>query len=195
MLAYATLRRGGLRVAGFQREGLGKSLALGATLGAALSVPPLFFFYKPVVLDTPLEYGPISRLTRRELVEDLLVDVPISIALLEEVAFRGLLSRSCAQHYLLKRPSFGARRLSRGGTFSCNRHLCRREQPFQCGTLTKLREAIHPTFSHRWRDAYNRSCGTILRRIAGNREHCRSNPGALDSGRNNDSSVVDTASS
>lgn len=91
MLAYAALRPGGLASVGLRRKGMGKSLIAGAGLGAILSVPPLIFFYKPVLLDTPLEYGPISRLTRRELLKDVFVDVPISIALLEELAFRGLL--------------------------------------------------------------------------------------------------------
>jgi membrane protease YdiL (CAAX protease family) len=91
MLAYAALRSGGLASVGLRRRGLRKSLLFGAGMGAALSIPPLFFFYRPILLDTPLEYGPISRLTRRELVNDLLVDMPISIALLEELAFRGLL--------------------------------------------------------------------------------------------------------
>ena len=94
MLAYAALRRGGLASSGLHREGLGKSLAWGALAGTALSVPPLIFFSRPVLLDTPLEYGPISRLTRREMLKDVLVDVPISIALLEELAFRGLLFSS-----------------------------------------------------------------------------------------------------
>ncbi len=91
MLAYAALRPGGLASVGLRRKGLRGSLLGGAALGVALSVPPLFFFYRPILLDIPLEYGPISRLTRRELLKDLLVDVPISIALLEELAFRGLL--------------------------------------------------------------------------------------------------------
>ena len=91
MLAYAALRPGGLASVGLRRQGLRKSLLFGAGMGASLSVPPLIFFYKPVFLDTPLEYGPITRLTRHELLKDVLVDVPMSIALLEELAFRGLL--------------------------------------------------------------------------------------------------------
>ncbi len=94
MLAYAALRRGGLSSVGLHRQGSGKSLLAGAGLGTALSLPPLFFFWRPVLLDTPLEYGPITRLTRRELLKDVLLDVPISIALLEELAFRGLLYSS-----------------------------------------------------------------------------------------------------
>jgi membrane protease YdiL (CAAX protease family) len=49
------------------------------------------FFYRPVLLDTPLEYGPIAGLSRRELVRELFLDMPIGIAVLEEMAFRGLL--------------------------------------------------------------------------------------------------------
>ena len=91
MLAYARLRPGGLRLAGLRRNGLGKSLAGGALLGATMSVPPLIFFYKPVLLDTPLEYGPISGLSGREMLTELFVRLPVGVAILEELGFRGIL--------------------------------------------------------------------------------------------------------
>ena len=91
MLLYAAWRPGGLRAVGFKREELGKSVLGGLALGGALSGPPLLFFFRPFLLDTPLEYGPITRMTRRELLVDVLLDVPIGIALLEELAHRGLL--------------------------------------------------------------------------------------------------------
>lgn len=91
MVLYAAIRPGGLDAIGLRRQGIGKSLLGGAGLGLALSIPPLFFFYKPILLDTPMEYGPITRLTRRQLLKNVLVEVPIGIALLEELAFRGLM--------------------------------------------------------------------------------------------------------
>ena len=98
MLAYAARRQGGLCDVGLGSEGLGRSVLGGVGLGAALCIPPLFFFYKPLLLDTPLEYGPISQMTRRELFKDVLVDVPIGIAVLEELAFRGLLFSALRRH-------------------------------------------------------------------------------------------------
>ena len=98
MLLYAGVRHGGLASAGLRREGLGKSLLGGAALGALLSIPPLLFFHRPILLDTPLEYGPISRMTRRQLLRNVLVDVPIGIAVLEELAFRGLLYASLRRY-------------------------------------------------------------------------------------------------
>lgn len=91
MLLYAALRPGGLKSVGIKREGLGVAILGGLGVGAALSAPPLFFFFRPFLLDTPLEYGPITRMTRRELIRDVLVDVPVGIAMLEETAHRGLL--------------------------------------------------------------------------------------------------------
>jgi membrane protease YdiL (CAAX protease family) len=98
MLLYAARRPGGLAVVGLKREGLGKSLLGGLGLGLALSGPPLFFFYKPILLDTPMEYGPIQNLTRRQLLKNLFVDTPVGIAVLEELAFRGLLQAALRKH-------------------------------------------------------------------------------------------------
>jgi uncharacterized protein len=91
MLIYAARKPGGLAEVGVHRAGLARSLAGGAAVGLGLAAPPLFFFYKPLLLDTPLEYGPISRFTRREMLVDVFLRVPVGIALLEELAFRGLL--------------------------------------------------------------------------------------------------------
>lgn len=91
MWAYVARRPGGFAAVGLRREGLGKALAGGLGLGLALSLPPLFFFYRPILLDTPLEYGPVSKLSRRGLLVELFVRLPISVAVLEELAFRGLL--------------------------------------------------------------------------------------------------------
>ena len=65
MLAYAAVRPGGLANVGLRRTGLGRSLAGGLGVGLALSAVPLFLLQKPLLLDTPLEYGPVTRFTRR----------------------------------------------------------------------------------------------------------------------------------
>ncbi|MFL5732464.1 MAG: CPBP family intramembrane glutamic endopeptidase [Chloroflexia bacterium] len=91
MLGYASRRPGGVAEVGLRREGLGLSLAAGLGVGLGLAGPPLFFFHKPLVLDSPLEYGPISSFTRREMLVDVLWRVPVGVALLEELGFRGLL--------------------------------------------------------------------------------------------------------
>jgi membrane protease YdiL (CAAX protease family) len=91
MLAYASRRQGGLHSVGLSRKGVGRSLVGGVALGAALTGPPLLFFYKPILLDTPLEYGPISGLSKRELLRELFLRLPIGVAVLEELGFRGLL--------------------------------------------------------------------------------------------------------
>ena len=98
MLAYAARRHEGLAGVGLRREGLVRSVLGGVGLGTLLSGPPLFFFYKPLLLDTPLEYGPISQMTRRELLKDVFIDTPIGIAVLEELAFRGVLFSSLRTH-------------------------------------------------------------------------------------------------
>lgn len=94
LLAYGALRPGGLHGIGFCKSGLGKSVAGGLVAGLGLSVPPLVFFYKPILLDTPLEYGPISGMTRQEMLLDTGVRIPLTVALFEELLFRGLLYSS-----------------------------------------------------------------------------------------------------
>lgn len=91
LLLYAGRRRGGLKAIGLKGNRLGRSLLGGAVLGGALSVLPLIFFHRSMLLDRPLEYGPVVGLTRRELLTEVLVRLPVGVAGLEEVAFRGLL--------------------------------------------------------------------------------------------------------
>src|SRR5689334_12721629 len=91
LLVYAWFRRGGWARSGLSRKGLGKSLGWGTAVGALLAAPPALFFNNPVLLDGPLEYGPVARMTKDELLLDMFLRVPLSIASLEELSFRGLL--------------------------------------------------------------------------------------------------------
>jgi membrane protease YdiL (CAAX protease family) len=102
MLLYASRRPGGIAATGLRGRGLVRSIGEGITSGIGLSILPLIFFRRPVLLDTPLEYGPITKLTRREMLEDVLLRVPVSIALFEELAFRGLLYSSLRRSYSVK---------------------------------------------------------------------------------------------
>lgn len=99
LAGYARLRFEGAGSLGLGRQGLGKSLGLGLALGLGLSGPPLLFFYSPVLLDTPLEYGPVSGMSRQALLEDLFVRLPVGVALVEELAFRGLLYGLLRKHH------------------------------------------------------------------------------------------------
>jgi membrane protease YdiL (CAAX protease family) len=94
MFLYSMLRPGGLQRVGLRRERLGMAILGGVGVGTALSGPPLLFFFRPFLLDTPLEYGPITRMSREEMLRDVLFRVPIGIALTEELAHRGLLYSS-----------------------------------------------------------------------------------------------------
>jgi membrane protease YdiL (CAAX protease family) len=91
MLVYASKRPGGLSTVGLTQARLPTSVLLGLGAGGLLSIVPLVFFHNPILLDTPLEYGPVLNMTRRELLEDIALRVPINIAFMEELAFRGLL--------------------------------------------------------------------------------------------------------
>ena len=91
LVAYTAKQRGGLEGAGLHKTGLLSSAAWGVPVGVGLAGTSIFFFANPLVSDKPLEYGPITKMSRRELVVDLLVRVPVSIAFFEELAFRGLL--------------------------------------------------------------------------------------------------------
>src|SRR5690348_3768905 len=53
-----------LREAGVQRAGWSVALGGGLVLGGVLAAPALVFFARPLVLDSPLEYGPIGGLSR-----------------------------------------------------------------------------------------------------------------------------------
>lgn len=118
MLAYAARRSGGLGRVGLGRRGLVKSVAGGTLTGLGLSVPPLIFFYRPILLDTPLEYGPITGMSRREVVEDLFVGVPVKIALLEELLFRGLIFSALRRNHSLPLSLAGASAAFAGWHFS-----------------------------------------------------------------------------
>jgi membrane protease YdiL (CAAX protease family) len=102
MLLYASRRPGGIPATGLRGRGLARSVGEGITTGIGLSIMPLLFFRRPVLLDTPLEYGPVARMARREMLEDVLLRVPVGIALLEELAFRGLLYAALRRGYSVK---------------------------------------------------------------------------------------------
>ena len=77
-----------------RRRGAPVSVGLGGGLGLAMSIPPLLFFQRPMLLNTPLEYRPVAGLTRPQLLAELLLRLPLNVALFEETAFRGLLYSS-----------------------------------------------------------------------------------------------------
>ncbi|MGI8589057.1 MAG: CPBP family intramembrane glutamic endopeptidase [Chloroflexia bacterium] len=77
--------------AGLHTRNLPQALGGGLLLGVLLSGPPLIFFARPLVLDEPLEYGRIDRLTPRAFWWRMLVELPFGIAMFEELTFRGLL--------------------------------------------------------------------------------------------------------
>jgi membrane protease YdiL (CAAX protease family) len=108
MLAYAVKRPGGLAAVGLRGEGLGVSLLVGSGLGLVLSLPALAFFYQPVLLDTPLEYGPVARMSRRELLQDVFLRMPLGIAVLEELAHRGLLQAALREQFGTKTAIVGS---------------------------------------------------------------------------------------
>ncbi|HST03955.1 MAG TPA: CPBP family intramembrane glutamic endopeptidase [Chloroflexia bacterium] len=99
MLLYALKRAGGLRAVGLRRDGLVGSVAQGLGLGGLLSLVPILFFRRPVLLDTPLEFGPVANMSKRGLLLDVGMRVPVNIALMEEVAFRGLLYDALRMRY------------------------------------------------------------------------------------------------
>lgn len=102
LLLYASRRPGGILATGLQVHGFARSIGEGIASGIGLSIPPLLFFRRPVLLDTPLEYGPVARMTRREMLEDVLLRVPVGIALFEELSFRGLLYSALRRSYSVK---------------------------------------------------------------------------------------------
>ena len=102
LLLYASRRPGGIPATGLRVRGLMRSIGEGITSGIGLSIVPLLFFRRPVLLDTPLEYGPVAKMTRREMLEDVLLRVPVGIALFEELAFRGLLYSALRRSYSVR---------------------------------------------------------------------------------------------
>ncbi|MGA7730137.1 MAG: CPBP family intramembrane glutamic endopeptidase [Chloroflexia bacterium] len=91
LVPYSAKEMGGLKGAGLHKKGWGTSTAWGAPVGVGLASSSIFFFANPLVSDAPLEYKPITDMSRGELALDLMVRVPVSIAFFEELAFRGLL--------------------------------------------------------------------------------------------------------
>ncbi|HEX8598750.1 MAG TPA: CPBP family intramembrane glutamic endopeptidase [Chloroflexia bacterium] len=118
MLAYTVRRPGGMERVGLGRRGLAKSVLGGTLVGLGLSIPPLIFFYRPILLDTPLEYGPIHGMSRCQLVQDLLVGVPVNISLLEELLFRGLIFSALRRNHSLAVSLAGASAAFAGWHFS-----------------------------------------------------------------------------
>ena len=118
MLLYAVKRPGGLPATGVRRDNLGGSVTKGLGLGALLSIVPLLFFRKPVLLDTPLEFGPVANMSGRELLLDVAVRVPVNIALMEEMAFRGLLYDSLQVRYSERTALLGSAAAFAGWHFS-----------------------------------------------------------------------------
>src|SRR5689334_1143068 len=86
-----------LRESGVQRAGWPVALSGGLVLGGVLAAPALIFFARPLVLDSPLEYGPIGGLSRRAFWMRVLVELPVGVALFEELLFRGLLWQAWAR--------------------------------------------------------------------------------------------------
>jgi membrane protease YdiL (CAAX protease family) len=86
-----------LREAGVQRAGWPVALGGGLVLGGVLAAPALVFFARPLVLDSPLEYGPIGGLSRRAFWLRVLIELPLGVALFEELLFRGLLWEAWAR--------------------------------------------------------------------------------------------------
>ena len=83
-----------LREAGVQRAGGGRSLVGGPLVGGLLATPALLFFARPVVLRQPLVYDPIAGLSRGALRRRIWLELPLTVALFEEIAFRGLLDQA-----------------------------------------------------------------------------------------------------
>jgi membrane protease YdiL (CAAX protease family) len=95
--ARRTSVRALLREAGVQRAGWPVAVGGGVILGGVLAAPALVFFARPLVLDSPLEYAPIRGLSRRAFWLRVLVELPVGVALFEEVLFRGLLWEAWAR--------------------------------------------------------------------------------------------------
>ena len=91
-LLFGRVRPGRLlRAVGLQGAGSGRALVGGLAAGAALAGPPLLFFARPMVLDTPLEYGAITDLSPAAFRRHIFRDLALGVALNEELLFRGLL--------------------------------------------------------------------------------------------------------
>lgn len=91
LLPFAVREMGGWKGLGIQRKGWLAAVGWGVMMGVGLAGVSILFFANPIVADKPLSYGPITGMGAGELALDLLVRVPVSIALFEEMAFRGVL--------------------------------------------------------------------------------------------------------
>lgn len=91
LVPYTAKQEGGLKGAGLHKEGMAASAAWGVPVGLGLAAVSIFFFANPFISDAPLNYKPITDMSQGELLLDVLVRVPVSIAFFEELAFRGLL--------------------------------------------------------------------------------------------------------
>ena len=85
------------RAVGVQGAGSRRALLGGLAAGAALAGPPLLFFARPMVLDTPLEYGAITDLSPAAFRRHIFRDLALGVALNEELLFRGMLQAGANQ--------------------------------------------------------------------------------------------------
>ncbi len=108
LLLYASKREDGLEAVGLGKHKAISSTLKGLGLGGLLSIVPLIFFHKPVLLDTPLEYGPVANMTGKELAKDISLRVLVNIAFMEELAFRGLLYDSLRTRFSEKAAIIGS---------------------------------------------------------------------------------------
>lgn len=78
-----------LAALGLHRRGWRRGVAWGVMAGAALAAPPIFWFRRPG--GAPLFVAELDGVALRAFLVRLLVTTPVLVALVEEVAFRGLL--------------------------------------------------------------------------------------------------------
>ena len=180
MLLYAWLRPGRLASVGLQRKGLGKSLAGGVGMGLALSAPPLFFFHKPLVLDSPLEYGPIAIRTRRQVLTDILVWTPVGTAILEELGFRGLLYSALRRRFSAKATIALSSLAFAGWHYKVTATSVAQSNLTDTARLPRFTEAPRAVVGCNWRNDKHRCCRCGLRGAKrANGQPCWANAGSL----------------
>ncbi|MCS7003498.1 MAG: CPBP family intramembrane metalloprotease [Dehalococcoidia bacterium] len=94
LLLWAARRPGGVQAIGLTRERIARNVIVGLGVGSALAIAPIVFFRNPIVLDGQLEYADAAGHSTTALIWELGVRLPIEVAFLEELAFRGLLTDS-----------------------------------------------------------------------------------------------------